>query len=195
MTAQTKNDHREPDAGNSAASPLVIHNDAILEDQSRVKERQQFAALPYRISGDGGLEILLITSRTSRRWIIPKGWPMGQLAPHKVAALEAMEEAGVLGRIEKQSIGLYRYDKLLASGVVASCSVEVFPLGVRKQKASWPERKRRERQWVGVDEAILQISDADLVPIIRSFSQAYPPIKTMPVDAPMTGNTKKKRKI
>jgi 8-oxo-dGTP pyrophosphatase MutT (NUDIX family) len=136
--------------------------------------RRQYAALPFRLAVDGRPEILLITSRTTRRWIIPKGWPMGQRAPHKVAELEAMEEAGVSGRIGKQPLGVYHYDKLLGDGSTARCRVDVYGLEVRKEKASWPEKKKRERRWMGIDEAASLADDAELVPLILGLMAQTP---------------------
>jgi len=136
--------------------------------------RRQYAALPFRPMPGGGVEIMLITSRSTRRWIIPKGWPMGQRAPHKVAEREAMEEAGVSGRVRKQPLGSYGYDKLLADGSVVRCRVDVYGLEVRKEKASWPEKKRRERRWMGIDEAASLADDAELVPLIRGLKAGTP---------------------
>ncbi len=132
--------------------------------------RRQYAALPFRRAQDSSLQVLLITSRSTRRWIIPKGWPMGQRAPHKVAELEAMEEAGVSGRIRKQPLGSYGYDKLMSDGSRVRCRVDVYPLDVRKEKASWPEKKRRERRWMGIEEAASLADDAELVPLIRTLT-------------------------
>lgn len=56
--------------------------------------RQQYGALCFRFGEDGAVEILLITSRDSGRWIIPKGWPMKKKEPHEAAAVEAWQEAG-----------------------------------------------------------------------------------------------------
>jgi 8-oxo-dGTP pyrophosphatase MutT (NUDIX family) len=131
--------------------------------------RVQYAALPYRRLKNGGIEVMLITSRTTRRWIIPKGWPMGTRAPHKVAAREAFEEAGIEGRACRQALGAYHYDKLLANGTLARCRAEVFALKVEKQKAIWPERKQRERRWLSLEDAAALISDAELAPLIRGF--------------------------
>ena len=71
----------------------------------------QYGALPYRFTHDGVLEILLLTTRRSGRWIIPKGWPIKGLRPAKSAAREAFEEAGVRGQVRAKSIGLFAYDK------------------------------------------------------------------------------------
>jgi 8-oxo-dGTP pyrophosphatase MutT (NUDIX family) len=89
--------------------------------------RVQYAALPWR-RNESATEVLLITSRDSGRWIIPKGWPMKRRLPHATAAREALEEAGVLGHIEKTPIGSFSYRKLLKQGRAVVCQVEVFPV-------------------------------------------------------------------
>ena len=131
--------------------------------------RVQYAALPYRLDKNGEIEVLLITSRTTKRWIIPKGWPMGQRPPHKVAAQEAFEEAGIEGRAAKKPIGAYNYDKLLSNGTSTPCRAEVYALKVERQKSIWPERKQRKRRWLNLADAANLISDAELAPIIRAF--------------------------
>lgn len=135
------------------------------------RQRQQYAALPYRVRDDGQYEVMLITSRTTRRWIIPKGWPMGDKPPHKVAAREALEEAGIEGQIGKKPIGHYHYKKLLTNGNIVHCRVEVFALHVEKQKSAWPERKVRERQWLSVEDAAERIDDREFAPVILSWAQ------------------------
>jgi len=144
----------------------------MLEDEGSDagRKRLQFAALPYRLTPESGLEVLLITSRTTRRWIIPKGWPMGNLPPRKVAATEAAEEAGVAGHVGRQPIGRYGYAKVLSNGTTVRCAVDVFALEVQKQRSSWPERKRRERRWVPALEAADMVGDPELAPIIRAFA-------------------------
>jgi hypothetical protein len=61
----------------------------------------QYGALPYR-EIKSGVQILLVTSRNTRRWIIPKGWPQSGTPPHRAAAREAFEEAGVVGKSAKR---------------------------------------------------------------------------------------------
>src|ERR1700710_901515 len=98
---------------------------------SSVAERQnssvQFAALPWRMA-KGSLEILLITTRRTHRWIVPKGWPIAGLTPSACAAFEALEEAGVSGHISKKPIGSFRYSKQRASGERIPCDVDVYAL-------------------------------------------------------------------
>lgn len=71
---------------------------------------------------------MLITSRDSGRWVIPKEWPMAKKKPHQVARQEAWEEAGVRGRVRKQPFGSYRYAKKVSREGVLDCLVEVFLL-------------------------------------------------------------------
>jgi 8-oxo-dGTP pyrophosphatase MutT (NUDIX family) len=84
----------------------------------------QYGALPYRFTPHAALEILLVTTRQTRRWIIPKGWPIKGLRPAKSAAREAFEEAGVRGKISAKPLGLFTYEKSLdEAGVQATCEV------------------------------------------------------------------------
>jgi 8-oxo-dGTP pyrophosphatase MutT (NUDIX family) len=131
--------------------------------------RQQYAALPYRRRGDGSLEIMLVTSRETRRWVIPKGWPMKGRKPHASAAREALEEAGLIGKVGKTPIGTYRYDKRLKGGEAAPCAVEVFPLEVKSQRKHWPEQKQRSVRWFARDEAAEAVQESELRAIIRSL--------------------------
>src|ERR1700729_1026056 len=115
--------------------------------------RIQYAALPYRAKGKSQLEIMLVTSRGTRRWIIPKGWPKRGMPPYDTAAKEAFEEAGVIGKVTKRPIGSYPYDKILEKGDKASCRVQVFALRVARQLKSWPEKHQRQIAWYPIDEA------------------------------------------
>jgi 8-oxo-dGTP pyrophosphatase MutT (NUDIX family) len=128
----------------------------------------QYAALPYRRRPDG-LEVLLITSRDSGRWIIPKGWPIAGLSPSQAAAREALEEAGVTGRISSERIGAYHYDKRLADDTSTRCDVEVFALEVVDQLDSWPEQHQRRREWLGIEQASTRIAETELRALIRNF--------------------------
>ena len=135
------------------------------------KTRLQYGALPYKIVGDEGVRVMLVTSRETKRWIIPKGWPMKDRKPHMAAKREAFEEAGVEGRIAKRPIGAYSYDKRLKTDATVSCKVEVFPLKVRKEHEEWPERHEREGRWFTPDEAALHIDEPELASLIRELPQ------------------------
>jgi 8-oxo-dGTP pyrophosphatase MutT (NUDIX family) len=84
---------------------------------------------------------MLVTSRETGRWIIPKGWPKKRKAPYASAAREALEEAGVVGEIGRDPIGSYSYKKRLKSGAVVACEVHVFPLEVKHQQKRWLEKR------------------------------------------------------
>jgi 8-oxo-dGTP pyrophosphatase MutT (NUDIX family) len=112
---------------------------------------------------------MLVTSRGTRRWIIPKGWPKRGIPPHESAAKEAFEEAGVLGKVSKRSIGSYPYEKILKEGNTANCRVEVFALRVTRQRKRWPEKRERRLKWYLPSEAVRFIREPHLRRIIRKF--------------------------
>src|SRR5687768_10703659 len=76
----------------------------------------QYGALPYDPGEDGEPRVLLITSRETKRWVIPRGNPIAGLGPAQAAAQEAYEEAGIRGEIEESALGAYRYDKRRPDG-------------------------------------------------------------------------------
>ena len=135
-----------------------------------VRPRRQVAALPYRRRG-GALQVLLVTSRDTGRWVIPKGWPMTGVKPHRAAGREAWEEAGALGRVGKRSLGAYRYAKRLGDGTAVPCVVTVFPLAVERLKNRWPERDERRRRWVPPEEAAEKVEEPDLAQLLRAFGR------------------------
>jgi 8-oxo-dGTP pyrophosphatase MutT (NUDIX family) len=127
--------------------------------------------LPYRFTKAGALEILLITSRNTRRWIIPKGWPIKGLKPAKSAAREAYEEAGVRGTVAGKAIGMFSYEKRLddESGAVP-CEVRVFPLLVKRQLKAWPEANERELRWLNPVDAASCVEEEGLRKLINFFT-------------------------
>jgi 8-oxo-dGTP pyrophosphatase MutT (NUDIX family) len=132
--------------------------------------RVQYGALPYRFTPHAALEILLVTTRQTRRWIIPKGWPIKGLRPAKSAAREAFEEARVRGKISAKPLGLFTSEKALdAAGVQATCEVRVFPLLVKRQSEVWPEFEQRMVQWVEPSKAASLIREPDLKRIVATF--------------------------
>ena len=137
--------------------------------KAAAKRRVQYAALPYRRSGDSRTQVMLVTSRESGRWVIPKGWPMKRKTPAATAACEAREEAGVVGKVGRDSIGSYSYKKRLKSGAVVACEVRVFPLKVKRQQKSWPERGEREIQWFSRAKAAKVVRESALRDIIRNL--------------------------
>jgi 8-oxo-dGTP pyrophosphatase MutT (NUDIX family) len=136
---------------------------------AHLEPRAQYGALPYRVTD--GLKVLLITSRESRRWVIPKGWPMKSKSPHAAAAREAIEEAGVVGRIEKKPLGSYGYEKRMKTGQTIPCRVDVFPLKVSAQKRTWPEKDQRAHQWFDWEEAAQAVEEPELAELIRRLAR------------------------
>jgi 8-oxo-dGTP pyrophosphatase MutT (NUDIX family) len=132
--------------------------------------RVQYGALPYRLDDDASVEVLLVTSRGTKRWIIPKGWPIKGLKPSKAAAREAYEEAGVRGRIAGRAFGHYIYEKRLEDSVTTvPCQVEVFPLLVKRQAKDWPESKQRTARWFPATEAAALVANDELHNLIEQF--------------------------
>ena len=131
-------------------------------------ETRQVAALPWRLT-DEGRQILMITSRETRRWVIPKGGRMVGKTDPEAAAQEAMEEAGVRGEMDQISIGVFRYAKGLKDGGVRQCVVSVYPLQVLVQLGAWPEAHQRERRWMSLSEAADLVHEPDLAALIRDF--------------------------
>lgn len=129
----------------------------------------QFAALPWRRLGDGGVKVLVITSRETRRWVIPKGWPMPGLAPGLAAAQEAYEEAGVVGDPGSEPIGAFGYDKRLRSGRNQPVKVLVFPLEVLVEQLAFPEQGQRDKLWTSPAEAADLVDEPELKALIRAF--------------------------
>jgi 8-oxo-dGTP pyrophosphatase MutT (NUDIX family) len=115
------------------------------------------------------MQVMLVTSRDTGRWIIPKGWPTAREAPHASAEREALEEAGVVGTVGRDSIGTYRYLKRLGSGTVVICEVLVFPLEVTRQQDDWPEKEERAFQWFSPRDAADAVQEPALREIILNF--------------------------
>jgi len=131
--------------------------------------RTQYAALPIAVK-DGQPQVLLVTSRETRRWVIPKGWPEKNLKASELAAREAFEEAGVLGKIRKQPLGSYRYDKRLTAKKTVRCEVDVFLLDVERELDEWPEKGQRERRWMTPSEAAHLVSEMSLAEILLNLA-------------------------
>ncbi len=131
-------------------------------------DAKQYAALPYTLDA-GQIKIMLITSRETGRWVIPKGWPKRGLKPHRLAALEAFEEAGLRGRISEKVAGHFQYQKLMDDGSEVQCDVGVFPLLVESQAKDWPEKDERRFKWAAVSKAAKLVDEKGLADLMRDF--------------------------
>jgi 8-oxo-dGTP pyrophosphatase MutT (NUDIX family) len=131
--------------------------------------RAQFAALPWRRDAQGEVEVLLITSRETRRWVIPKGWPIKGMKSAKSAAQEAFEEAGVRGKVSKRPVGSYAYDKRLKNGRLQHVRVAVFGLQVEGEADVYPEVGQREKLWLAITEAARLVDEPELMVLLATF--------------------------
>ena len=124
---------------------------------------EQSGVVPFRIT-DGEIEILFITSRRRKRWILPKGFVEPGMSPVESAAKEALEEAGVIGTIYDMLIGEYTYHKW---GNI--CHMQVFPLKVKKIFDEWEESGIRKRKWISIEEAVTVPSGKKVKEIIKKM--------------------------
>lgn len=143
----------------SFLSELAAHTDELFH--GRVYE--QYAAICYRMAPERGpAEVLVVTSRESGRWVMPKGWPIKGKKPHEVAAIEAFEEAGVRGKVKKKTFGYFTYLKQLADGNRIPCVVGLHLLEVAQVFQDFPERGQRRSEWVSFIEAANRVREPEL---------------------------------
>ena len=128
---------------------------------ARRRHRQQCAALPL-MEQDGETRVMLVTSRDTGRWVLPKGWVERRVSPHEMAAREAFEEAGIIGAVEAEPLGAYAYPKRLGRGAPVTCKVAVFQMRVEKLLDDWPERRERVRRWFTLRQAAGAVKEPDL---------------------------------
>ena len=132
------------------------------------KIMQHYAALPYRVGAEG-LEVMMVTSRESKRWILPKGRPEKKLLPYKVAELEAYEEAGVRGRVDHIPLGQYHSRKRLGLLGSRPVLITVYALAVHTVLDEWPEKHERERAWMDIAAAAACVRDPELADLLQQF--------------------------
>jgi len=158
---------RVPRAGSKRLyNTMNKHKKRALRSAIKGKPACQVGVLPYRLAQDGSIWVLLITSRETRRFILPKGWPMKNKTRAAAAACEAEEEAGVVGHVRKHSIGSFRYWKRLATGFVP-INVRVFPMEVERELHSWKEKNHRGRKWLRPEEAAALLDEPELASLVR----------------------------
>jgi len=132
---------------------------------------EQIAALPIRWDEAGKLRVLMITSRDTGRWVIPKGWIIAGLEPWDAAAVEALDEAGAEGRVSSSQLGAYIYDKVLDDGASMKCEVRVFPMLVGKLNREWKERNERTRRWFSLKAAAKRVAEPDLAELLKALAE------------------------
>ena len=139
------------------------------EASSDKEARQQSGALCWRMRG-AKPEVLLITSRDTGRWVIPKGWPIRSLSLAESAAVEAWEEAGVKAEKTAESLGVFHYQKGLGPDRAVPCQVEVFSLRVDRLAERYPEKGQRRRKWFAPEKAAKKVGEPELRQLILSFA-------------------------
>jgi 8-oxo-dGTP pyrophosphatase MutT (NUDIX family) len=138
--------------------------------RARGKARLQVGAVPVRTGPDGSVEVLLVTTRTTKRWTVPKGWPIKGLKAHEAAAREAREEAGAVGKIRKKPVGRYLYWKRMADYFLV-CKVKLFLLTVEGQLDDWSERNERLHHWFSLADAADLVEEPGLMTALRSLKR------------------------
>lgn len=129
----------------------------------------QTGALPWRLRGRS-LQVLLVTSRRSRRWLVPKGWPMRGKSLAEAAAVEAFEEAGVQGAADPQPLGFFNHVKRRWLFGEMQLTIVVHALKVKRELSRWPEQDERSRRWLPVARAAEMVDSPELGRIMLDFA-------------------------
>lgn len=133
---------------------------------------QQYGVLPWRLGRDGDLRILLITGRGQGGWGVPKGWPVEGRVPFMSAALDAFEEAGIIGDIDPRPLVDYRYARDGDEAEPGPCRVTLFAMRVRGTLSHWKEQALRQRRWFAAEEAVDRLESPELAGFLRRLSSA-----------------------
>lgn len=158
----------------------IMHDICDRNDDSDEAISLQYGALPWRKDKRGDIELMLVTTRRRGRWIVPKGWGSPDRAPYLSAAMEAFEEAGVIGEIVPTAVGTYDYTKEGKDGALTPCRVTLFPLRVRGTLTHWPERGERQRRWLPISDAADLVDNPELADIVDRID-AQPQLLTAPM--------------
>ncbi len=132
---------------------------------------RQHAALPFEVR-NGETRVMLVTSRETGRWVLPKGWHERKLTGPELAAKEAFEEAGLKGEISAEPVGSYSYTKRLPGGRTVQCDVDLYPMRVTRLLNNWPEKRQRKRRWFTLAQAALEVEEGDLAMLLLRLAAA-----------------------
>lgn len=130
----------------------------------------QIAALPLHWDAKGKLRVLMVTSRETRRWVMPKGWLMDEDRPWHTAKTEALEEAGAVGFVADEPVGAYHYLKRRRGGDTVRCRVAVYPMIVENLNRRWKERKERKRHWFSLRSAARLVDENELSELLNELA-------------------------
>ncbi|QMU58494.1 MAG: NUDIX domain-containing protein [Boseongicola sp.] len=140
-----------------------------LSEHEKRDVRTQFGALCWR-KHRSEVQVLLVTSRRSKRWIVPKGWPVDGATPAEAAMTEAWEEAGVKGKVKPICLGIFSYTKDLNDDANLPCIVALFPVKVKSLASKWPEMDQRKRKWFSLKVASGLVQEPELSAILKYFN-------------------------
>lgn len=146
-----------------------MNSKKIIRKAKRGRPIRQVAAVPFRLTSDGEMQVMLITSRSTKRFIVPKGWTMKGKKGCEAAKVEAFEEAGVSGRMIAEPVGRYRYWKRLSKRFVL-VDVTVYLLSVEDEHANWNEDDARQRTWLSLPAAATLIDEPQLASLVDSLA-------------------------
>lgn len=139
-----------------------------VNDSRAPGSRHQFGVLPFLVEPEDRLRIVLVTSRGSGRWTIPKGNPMAGKKPHRAAEIEALEEAGLIGKVSKQPLGSYALWKRMSDHFVLA-TVTVFPFQVERLMPTFKEMAVRKVETFPQGIAADLVQESGLAELIRGF--------------------------
>ena len=139
-----------------------------LEENTKRDVRTKFAALCWR-HHKKETQVLLVTTRRTRRWILPKGWPVDMATPVEAAQAEAWEEAGVKGKAKPICVDIYSSTKDLPDDTTLPIVVAVFPMEIKTIADDWPEKKERKRKWFSLSKAASVVQEPELASILKYF--------------------------
>ena len=139
-------------------------------ERAGAQPARQVAALVWRLA-PSEVDVLLVTSRMTRRWVLPKGWPIEGRSAAEAAAQEAFEEAGVVVVPNDKLLGSYQYDKVLGDGSLLTCTVDVFAMPMVRLLDGWPEMSQRTRRWYGANAAAALVAEPDLAGLLDEFGK------------------------
>ena len=143
-------------------------------------QAEQIAALPLRRDRRGRLRVLMVTSRDTGRWIVPKGWPMDGKEPWRAAEIEALEEAGAEGSAVPEALGHFHYAKRVSRDQRLTCRVTLFPLVVSRLRRRWKERRDRKRRWFSPKRAARLVAEPELAALLRDIAREAEGNPTLP---------------
>jgi ADP-ribose pyrophosphatase YjhB (NUDIX family) len=166
---RAKQDAMSP-SKHSTSAHRVTQRDARRASKKAGATRRQVAAVPVRRRG-GRLEVCLVTTRETKRWTVPKGWPMRGKKDHRAAEIEAEQDAGVFGQIHRTPLGEFQYWKRQETHFEL-VTVAAYRLDVIGGLQTWPERFERDLAWYGIDEAAELVQEPGLAAMLLSLERA-----------------------